>query len=269
MSFGGAAHTADNAVTRGRRVAFLFIYSANCHRHFGRSEKQVGNAPAEFARRSIIVGRRILNVSERAGGQSETGEPNEQLLFHKLLHKLNDFFAIKSIFHFDLLPRRWIDNRSTARRTLKVKQNRATRVEKTMGDDCRPKIASAEKNKNGQQGAERAGNQHAQRILVSVRRSEENTLNHTSCDPCAAISAEEHGEPLHQKSSEHEFFIKSGADQDIEHRVGGESEISLQRAEAAEIAMEPGLLRKINSRENNNRDRDAAAERARPTLWPF
>src|SRR5216110_111370 len=72
---------------------------------------------------------------------------------------------------------------------------------------------------------------------------------------------------MHDKSAKHEFLIKASPDQDIEHSVNSKSEISLQRGKPAEIAVETGLLRKINSCENERRERNADDECARPAFW--
>jgi len=77
VSCGRTAKAAHNAVTGGRGVAFLFIYSANRDRQLARSEKEIPNAPAEFTRRSVIIPRRILNVGNRACGKSDTNQRDE------------------------------------------------------------------------------------------------------------------------------------------------------------------------------------------------
>src|SRR5947209_19561920 len=89
---GGTAKTAHDAVTGGRCVAFLFIYFANRDRQLARSEKEIPNPPAEFARRSVIISRRILNISDRACYNCKANERNQHLLFHKRLQHVNSFF---------------------------------------------------------------------------------------------------------------------------------------------------------------------------------
>ena len=77
----GATETAHKAISRGRGVAFLFIYSPNSHRNFGAGMIEICHAPAKFASRPVIVGRRILNVSERVRCKNETDEPDQQIAF--------------------------------------------------------------------------------------------------------------------------------------------------------------------------------------------
>jgi len=59
--------------------------------------------------------------------------------------------------------------------------------------------------------AEYAGDRDAQRILVSVRCSEQRPLENTSADPRAAASTKQHRQALHEKSTKGEFLIKPGA----------------------------------------------------------
>src|SRR5438876_3922032 len=46
----GAAKSAHHAITGGRGVTFLFIYFADRNRQLARSEKEIANPAAEFAR---------------------------------------------------------------------------------------------------------------------------------------------------------------------------------------------------------------------------
>src|SRR5437588_9154454 len=105
VSRGGTAKAAHDAITGGGGVAFLFIYFANRHRQLAGSVKKISNAAAEFARRSVIIRRRILNVGERACCKSNANQRYEQMLFHKPLQNLNNFFITKSIFNFLFLGR--------------------------------------------------------------------------------------------------------------------------------------------------------------------
>ena len=60
---------------------------------------------------------------------------------------------------------------------MKVEQNKTTRVEEPVSDDNSPKIAPRCKDQQSHQNAERAGDRDAERILVSVRCSEERALH--------------------------------------------------------------------------------------------
>src|SRR2546428_8627881 len=100
VSRGGTAKTAHDAVTGGRGVAFLFIYFANRDRQLAGSEKEIPNPAAELARGSVIISRRILNISDRACCKSKANERNHQMLFHKRLQHVNSFFITKSRLHF-------------------------------------------------------------------------------------------------------------------------------------------------------------------------
>src|SRR5205807_4722881 len=94
VSRSGTAETAHNAVTSGRGVAFLFIYFGNRDRQFRRSEKEIPNPAAKFPRRTVIIGRRVLNVGDRTRCKSKTNKPDQQLLFHRgCSQHLNNFFV--------------------------------------------------------------------------------------------------------------------------------------------------------------------------------
>lgn len=84
VSLSGTAYPLYDAVTRRRRVTFLFVDSCDRHRNFRGREQEVTETAPEFARRSVIVRRRILNVRERTCCKSKTNHSEEQLLCHRL-----------------------------------------------------------------------------------------------------------------------------------------------------------------------------------------
>src|SRR5207237_89984 len=80
----GTAEAAHDAVTRRGAVAFHFVHFTNAVRQLAGSVKKIADAATEFARRTIIVTGRILNVGHSVSSKSDTEERNEQhLLFHK------------------------------------------------------------------------------------------------------------------------------------------------------------------------------------------
>src|SRR6266480_7222952 len=125
--------------------------------------------------------------------------------------------------------------RSASRRALKIEQNKTTRVEKPVSDDHGPKISPRRYNQQSHQNAECAGDSDSQRILVSVRCSEERPLQNTGANPRAAAAAKHHGQALHEKSAKREFLIKSCPDQCIENAKNCERHISLYMLELAQI----------------------------------
>src|SRR5438874_13000274 len=90
------AQTAYNPITCGGRVSFLLIYFADRYRELGRSEKKIAHAAAELARWSVIIGRRVLNISEPSRGKNQGDGSEQQLLFHKPLPHVNNLFVPKA-----------------------------------------------------------------------------------------------------------------------------------------------------------------------------
>src|SRR6266480_6380974 len=115
-----------------------------------------------------------------------------------------------------------------------------------MADDHRPKITARCENQQSHQNAQRAGDRDAERILVNVRRAEKRALQDTRDDPCAAASAEKHGQALHKESAKHEFLVKARSDECIENAKKCEFHVSLHTLELAEVAAKPRLFRKIH-----------------------
>ena len=64
MRMPAAAQTADDAVARGGGISFALIDFRDRRRQFRDAENQVGKTAAEFARRAVIICRRILNIGE-------------------------------------------------------------------------------------------------------------------------------------------------------------------------------------------------------------
>src|SRR6266480_1064163 len=156
--------------------------------------------------------------------------------------------------------------RSASRRALKIEQNKTTRVEKPVSDDYGPKISPRRKNQQSHQNTECAGDSDAERILVSVRCSEQRPLQNTSANPRAAASTKQHRQALHEKSTKGELLIKPGANECIQHGYECEFRIPLHILELAEVATKPRLFRKIDGDENNCGEPNADHQCARPTL---
>src|SRR5205809_5599975 len=61
-----APQSAPNAITSAGGIPFRLINFVNGHKKLGRSDDKIRNSATEFARRTIIIRRWILNIGERA-----------------------------------------------------------------------------------------------------------------------------------------------------------------------------------------------------------
>ena len=108
---GGSSKTAHHTVASGSNIAFGLTDFTNRVRQFRRSEQKIGETATKFARRTIIIAGRILNISARVRDERNSKQREEQMFFHK--RTLNNFSYPKSTFIFDVASLRVdLDNKS-------------------------------------------------------------------------------------------------------------------------------------------------------------
>src|SRR5438067_8663127 len=103
-----AAETAHDAVAGGGGISFAGVDLRDRRGQFGDSENQVRKTAAEFARRAVIIRRRILDIGEGGEGEAENQRSSEQG-FHRLIpakrfRRWNATSVL--VFHPDLPARR-------------------------------------------------------------------------------------------------------------------------------------------------------------------
>src|SRR5438552_10450398 len=79
-----AAETAHDAVAAGGGISFASVDLRDRCGQFGDSENEVRKTAAEFARRAVIIRRRILDIGEGGEGEAENQRSSEQG-FHRLI----------------------------------------------------------------------------------------------------------------------------------------------------------------------------------------
>src|SRR5947208_6177588 len=82
------------------------------------------------------------------------------------------------------------------RRPIKVEGDNAGGVVERVRNDRDPQIATGGEKDEPHGEADRSGEQHAERVLVGVRQSEQCRLNHTRDAPSQFAPAEKQGQPL-------------------------------------------------------------------------
>src|SRR5437588_12038819 len=82
------------------------------------------------------------------------------------------------------------------RRPIKVERDNAGGVVERVRNDRDPPIATGGEKDEPHGEADRSGEQHAERVLVGVRQSEQCRLNHTRDAPSQFAPAEKQGQPL-------------------------------------------------------------------------
>src|SRR5437016_6243642 len=87
------------------------------------------------------------------------------------------------------------------RRPIKVERDNAGGVVERVRDDRDPQIATGGEKDEPHRETDRSGEQHAERVLVGVRQSEQCRLNHTRDAPSQFAPTEKHGQPLKMKKT--------------------------------------------------------------------
>src|SRR5438477_11689408 len=80
---GGAANAPNDSVAGSSGISLVGVHFADGHENFRSTEKQVRQAAAKLASRTVIISGWILNISER--GDTDCAEDgNDKQMFHGL-----------------------------------------------------------------------------------------------------------------------------------------------------------------------------------------